>query len=135
MKGVSMEPKLPPMTFEFPENHVKEHYSDLENVNGNIRYGFIEFEKLKQINGDQVEPCGYTCRLFGIDEEGECHFLGFSFSRLHPDDQFDPETGRKIALQRLVQTFDRETRRRIWEAYINRPFKKSRIHYRVGKRT
>lgn len=38
----------------------------------------------------------------------------------HPDDSFNKETGRKIALTRAIKSLPKDERRKIWEAYFKR---------------
>ena len=41
-------------------------------------------------------------------------------ARCSKKDNFCRETGRKISLARAVKIYDKETRREIWETYLNR---------------
>jgi hypothetical protein len=50
------------------------------------------------------------------DKEG--NFVAKSFAKLHPNDQFNREIGRKVAFGRVLQEFvQKEERLPFWEAY------------------
>lgn len=40
-----------------------------------------------------------------------------AYSQCHPDDQFCKETGRKVALRRALEGFDKPFRTAVWQAY------------------
>jgi hypothetical protein len=52
---------------------------------------------------------------------GDGEYSGFS--RCHPNDKWNPETGRKMALKDAMVPLARSIRTALWKAYFNRKLK------------
>jgi hypothetical protein len=76
------------------------------------------------------------CEILKILPECKPEVLAKELAICHPDDQFNKEEGRKMALTRLLGNFwDREFRTKVWNAYKNNRLVKKTIHYADKKST
>ena len=76
----------------------------------------INFQR-KQIDNHRIT----ICQLITVDGDNEIVFAQGE-SSCHPKDNFNKETGRKVALQKaLAKTpFDKNQRRQVWNNYFAR---------------
>lgn len=72
---------------------------------------------------DRVISRGTFCAIFRSDGLPDGVYSGINFPSIavcHPNDNFNKNTGRKIALKRALEQrgFDREDRTKFWQAYF-----------------
>lgn len=56
-----------------------------------------------------------------VDGKEDLCFVSIGYSRCHPDDNFDKETGRQLSLKKALidGDFTKETRKQFWDVYRN----------------
>jgi hypothetical protein len=60
------------------------------------------------------------CEILQLVPNDEPLVMGYGESLCHPFDNFNKEIGRKNALERAIRHLDRNMRKQIWTAYLNR---------------
>ncbi len=50
----------------------------------------------------------------------EKNWLTIGYAHCHPSDNYSKETGRKLSLARAIKDLQKQHRRTIWQAYLNR---------------
>lgn len=60
------------------------------------------------------------CTISHIDSGDNVVIDAFGYSTCHPKDQYNKNTGRKVALAKALKNFtgDRKLRKRFWDAYF-----------------
>ncbi len=83
----------------------------------------VEFEHINPpINGAQR---GTICKIFRGDGDGKWGLAGFGVTRVHPKDQYNKETGRKLAMRYAFDSMGwvgmlfKPLRTSFWKKYFN----------------
>ena len=70
--------------------------------------------RYKVHNGISLRTGFTICKLYLNGK-----YMGFGWASCSDKDQFNKNTGRKVALSRALRSFDREFRKKVWRAYFN----------------
>jgi hypothetical protein len=70
----------------------------------------------------RTEIGGTVCRIYELGEDGKKgEEIAYGASYLHPNDNLNKETGRKMSLSRALAGWTKKDRTKVWEFYRNRP--------------
>lgn len=79
---------------------------------------FVDFEHSDSADWEvRHTTCTISTVTESIDKSYEL-FMGWAWC--DPNDNFNRNTGRKIALKRALENFDRDVRKQLWEAYFEK---------------
>lgn len=105
--------------------------------NWNNKNWTVRFAHLYNENPNAENQCMPTGTIVSIQDDADPlnEYEGFAYCHIGLD-QFDAEKGRKLSLKRALDVMDtigmnKEGRKIVWDAYINRPKRRKDIHYRV----